>query len=125
MNASFRSRGLIKSGPQALLGFNIDKTSSTSVWLISISQSWFSGSESSGSTASESSRSVCIAKKLLNSFALSKSLKITLLFFSSGGMPSFYSRNLVTSLPPSSSRRMIIRQSRYKFFLIRIAGFSY
>jgi hypothetical protein len=33
---------LIKSGPEALLGFNIDKTSSTSVSLISISQSWFS-----------------------------------------------------------------------------------
>jgi hypothetical protein len=38
-------------------------------------------------TASESSRSVYIGKKLLNSFALSKSLKIKLLFFSNGGMP--------------------------------------
>ena len=65
---SFRSRGFIKSGPKALLGFNIFNTGFA---YLNITKLVIRTNVEPGRTARESSKTVYIAKMLLNSFALS------------------------------------------------------
>jgi hypothetical protein len=86
--ASFNNLGFIKSGPDALEGLIIVKTSSTSSSFRTIYSRFSIGLYISlGGVPLQSSIFDCAAKKILNSIACSISSKIRLSYFTRGGIP--------------------------------------
>lgn len=86
-DASLNNLGFIKSGPDALEGLIIFKTSSTSSLKTIYSRFSIRLCISLGGVPLESSIFDCAAKKILNSIAFSISSKIRLSFFTRGGIP--------------------------------------